>query len=262
MKSLTTTCPSEDELVPHDLARTTSLWKLDEELQGLMERAQQEEAGPCPHCEGHGKLILPPRNTDDVATAARGGDMDCPECSGKGTGVIAPATRQALEAYFAASLEKVDRIAEYLKHFDVLDRARKDEKKRLDERGRVAANNDARVRRWLQEFMDGRSITQIKGKLNTITLCNNSKATLKITDREKIPTKFQRMTATITREWWDGFSELCKNGVSFMTPHAVSKAFMDIAAPFIDEAALRAALEAGESIPGATLEIESHLRIR
>lgn len=237
-------------LVPHDLARTTSLWKLDEELQSLMERAQTEENGPCPYCNSAANAS--PRNT-----------AACLECDGKGTGVITITTRQALEAYFAASLEKVDRIAEYLKHFDTLDRARKDEKKRLDERSRVAENNDKRVRRMLQDFMDGRSITQIKGKLNTISLCNNSKATLKITDQSKIPVRFYRMQITVTREWWYQFVELQKKVADqVIRIHDLAMAFRDVSSACIDEAALRAALEAGEQIPGAELVTEQHIRIR
>src|SRR5690348_17569365 len=93
---------------PLALARTHSLWKLDAELQDLTERAQEEEAGPCPGCDG--KQLIPTPT----------GPVTCPECAGKGTGVISAATQEALTAYFEATVQKVDRVAEFLKFLKAL----------------------------------------------------------------------------------------------------------------------------------------------
>jgi len=247
---------------PLALARTHSLWKLDAELQDLTERAQEEEAGPCPGCDG--KQLIPTPT----------GPVTCPECAGKGTGVISAATQEALTAYFEATVQKVDRVAEFLKFLKALEETCKAEAARISERRHVAENTAERIKNMLKEFMAKRGDTQIKSKLNTISLCRNSQPSLEIQDATviygkeriasaKVPAKFQRIQITVTREWWDQFVESCKfDGALLIPPAELARKFMNISAPFIDESALRDHLAAGETIEGATLETGRHIRVR
>ncbi len=239
------------ELVPAGIARTKALWEIDEQLQSLMDRAQEEEAAPCPGCEGK-KWIATPT-----------GSITCPECAGKGTGVISVATTDALVAYFEAAAQKIDRIAEFLKTKKLLEQARKDEKARLDERGRVEANSFKRAERMLQDFMEARGITQIKGKLNTLTLCNNSQASLQINEPAKVPVQLQRVQITVTREWWDRFVELRKEPEQWtLAVDDLVRAMRDVSNPMIDETAVREKLVAGEIVNGCDLIFGKHLRMR
>jgi len=213
------------------LVRTQSLWDIDEQLQLLMEQAQWEESE---------------------------------------AGAVTPETMEALKTYFAAAVQKVDRIAEFLKAQEALDRMRKDERKRLDERGKIEQSKYTRCLAMLQGFLEARGITQIKGKLNTISLCNNAQPSLKITDDKQVPEEFQRVCITVKRDWWDKWvqaQELGHDFVEFDTLQRtlavdLAKSMTDVSDPFIDEAAVKERLIEGTLVPGADLILGKHVRVR
>ena len=221
-----------------------SLYDLDAELQGLFEAAVAEEAE---------------------------------------TGVVSAETEDALKAYFDATVTKVDRIVEFIKHLELVDESKKAEKKRLDLRYKGIENGVLRCKQMMIRFMQNRGITQIKGRLNTVNLTNNSVDSLILSDASKVPDEFIVVPVKVMKPAYDLAMRLAT--VTGELKLALGEFIPDL--PAIDEASLRTALKepcpacVGKQqlsiaqepcpdcndtrlrfVPGARLERGQHLRFR
>lgn len=206
-------------------ARGMTLWAIDEELQVLMEQAQLEE---------------------------------------EEAGAVTPETMQALQVYFQAALTKVDNIAGFLKLEKVLEPAYKAEKQRLEARWSAYRNGFERCKEMMLEFLRARGETKIKGGLNTIARQANSQASLVIEDPAAIPQTYQRMTLTIKTDVWDLMMRRYKDSQeSLIELRSFFNALTNVSTqPFVDEPAVRAALQEGLEVAGAELKFGEHIRVR
>lgn len=191
-----------------EVARSNSLFEIDDELQSLMERAHEEESGA--------------GLTED--------------------------TKQALTLYFDAATQKVDRIAMFIRTCEMLDAAKKAEKKRLDDRGRALQNAIARCKNMLKEFMQRQGKDSLDGKLNHFSLQDNPPA-LKITDESRLPSWSRRVKVDMLASEWVA--------ASWMFTVTADKVEY-----YIAEGVVREALERKEEVPGAELTQGQHLRLR
>lgn len=207
MSALTTQIAAEVQPA-QALARSMSLFDLDAELQALMDKAQEEE--------------------EDL-------------------GAVSEYTTLEIQRYFEATVQKVDRVAEFIKACKQTDELKKAEKHRLDERGRVALNAKSRVEEMLKGFMLERGITKVKGKLNAITLCPNSQPALKVSNPQAVPYPFRGVKLDIPLQLWESLAEQLPG----VRPEE-----------YIDEPKVKRALMAGEEVPGAELVNGYHVRIR
>jgi hypothetical protein len=185
---------------PVELARTTTLWNLDSELQRLFEQAKVEE------------------------------ELE---------GSVQPETMAALQAYFSATVQKVDRIAEWMKAQESQIADIKAEIERLE--GFLGPEQNAlnRCKQMLKEFLSSRGIRQVKGRLNKITLCNNGghPPMKPIADPSLLPEQYRLVNVVMTQREWDNLGVPAKR-----------------VEPFVDEVSVRAALCRGESVQGAELD--------
>jgi hypothetical protein len=159
------------QAAPSELqAHTTSmsLFDLDEELENLVDLAIAEEAE---------------------------------------NGRLSPATEQALQVYFEATVKKVDRIAEFIKHLKIKTEAVKAEKKRLEEWFRAEEAAVDRCKSMVLRFMQTRGLEKIKGKLNSITRQDNSVDSLTVVDQTVVPAEYLGVTLLVPLKWLEENAE-------------------------------------------------------
>lgn len=99
----------------------------------------------------------------------------------------------------------------------------------------------------VQRFLTDRGLARIAGVRCTLSLSNNSQAALAVADPEAVPDRFYRSVLQVP----------CEQAEDICRQFDVLRESREL-----DTAALRAALEAGEEIPGATLERGRHVRVR
>ena len=157
-----------------EIARTMSLFEIDEALDLLMESAAEQVSGP--------------------------------------EGEISEELRTALSEYVDAFGEKVDRIANYIKAQEALAEAAKKETCRLEARRKSAENRVKACKGFLCWFMTCRSLKHLKGRLNTFTLANNSVPSLVLYEPIAVNPVFQTVTLTLSWPEWQELSSLVPEG--------------------------------------------------
>ena len=154
-----------------EIARTMSLFEIDEALDLLIESAAEQVGGP--------------------------------------EGEISEQLRTALAEYVDAFGEKVDRIANYIKAQEAFAEAAKKEANRLDIRRKSAEVRVQACKAFLCWFMKVRSLKHLKGRLNTFTLTNNSVESLYVDDSVAVAAVFHDVTFTLSwAEWQELLSNL------------------------------------------------------
>jgi len=201
-----------------DLARDMSLFEIDEALALLIESAQEEAAE---------------------------NDGDIPE-----------ELQAALGEYVEAFGEKVDRIAGYLKAQDAFAALAKKEEKRLRTRRNAAENRVKRLKSFLCFWMAARECNRLKGRLNTITLANNSLDTLVIADGASIPDRYHRVTVQIGWDDWEYLLDLVPAG-----PERERLAQGGVKQKELDRTHLEEAIKGGVVLPGIQLVRRQHIRL-
>lgn len=136
-------------------------------------------------------------------------------------------TDDDLQRVFGQIAEKASNIAQYVAVLDGQVDVFKAEEKRLSERRRAIENHQKRIKEYIKLNMENLGIDTLEAGTFTIKLQNNPEA-LNVTDESKIPAKYI-ITETITKP---------------------------------DNAAIKAALKNGESVPGAELTRSRSVRIR
>jgi hypothetical protein len=147
-----------------EIARTMSLFEIDEALDLLIESAAEQATGP--------------------------------------ESEISEELRTALAEYVDAFGEKVDRIANYIKAQEEFAEAAKKEACRLESRRKSAENRVKTCKAFLCWFMTCRSLKHLKGRLNTFTLVNNSMESLVLDETIAANAAFQSMTLRLSWSEW------------------------------------------------------------
>lgn len=117
-------------------------------------------------------------------------------------GEISDDLRTALSEYVDAFGEKVDRIANYIKAQESLAEAARIEAGRLESRRKTAENRIKACKGFLCWFMTVRSLKHLKGLLNTFTLTNNSLESLVVDESAVVLPQFQSVTLTLSWLEW------------------------------------------------------------
>ena len=199
-----------------EIAKTMSLFEIDEALDLLIESATEQAA----------------------------------------EGDISDELRNALSEYVDAFGEKVDRIANYIKAQEAFADAAKKEAGRLEARRRSAEDRVKSCKAFLCWFMTCRSLKHLKGRLNSVTLANNSVDTLVLDDCVPVSPVFQNVTISLP---WIVWCHLCQ-----VLPHGELKDFVtDPAASStsVDRARIAETLRAGQPVAGARLVRGQHVRL-
>lgn len=164
--------------------------------------------------------------------------------------------RTALSEYVDAFGEKVDRIANYIKAQEAFAEAAKKEACRLENRRKAAENRIRTCKSFLCWFMTCRSLKHLKGKLNTITLADNSAESLILDESEAVPQAFRNTVVSCPRTRWEEF-------LSYLPEGTLLKEFQEASqVSDIDRARISTALKAGQIVPGARLVRGQHIRLR
>jgi hypothetical protein len=181
------------------------------------------------------------------------------EAVAENDGEIPDELRQALLEYCEAFGVKVDNIANYIKSQENEARNAKQEIERLQSRAAAAENRVERLKGLLKYFMQARNLRHMKGRLNTISLRNNSQDSLVIGRTESIAAEYWRASVTIgLAEWLELLSRLPED-------HPVRVQFGRDVTGLVkkepDNAKLRSALAAGVDMPGVELHRGQHIRL-
>jgi hypothetical protein len=145
-----------------EIAKTMSLFEIDEALDLLIESATEQAA----------------------------------------EGEISDELRMALSEYVDALGEKVDRIANYIKAQEAFAEAAKKEASRLETRRRSADNRVKTCKGFVSWFMTCRSLKHLRGRMNTFAMANNSVDSLVIDDANVISAAFQSITLVLPWSDW------------------------------------------------------------
>jgi hypothetical protein len=172
-------------------------------------------------------------------------------------GAVSEQLKDAVVRYFDAHLHKVDRIAAYVKAQEAEAWVAGREAERLAARQKAARNRAERTKAMLVYFMNARGVRQLRGSLNTIGLQGNSNASLIVNEAARVPDEYFNAKLEIPLPQWRELLDLASDlTVNRATPFA---ARVEVE---LDRARLRAALENGAVIHGASLVKGQHARIR
>jgi hypothetical protein len=197
-----------------EIARTMSLFEIDEALDLLMESAAEQVAG----------------------------------------GEMSDELRTALSEYVDAFGEKVDRIATYIKAQEAFAEAAKKETSRLEARRKSAENRVKTCKGFLTWFMTCRSLKQLRGRVNTFTLTNNSVDSLVLDGAVAIGAAFQSITLVLP---WSDWQQLLS--VVPLGPLHSKLLESENGGKSIDRARIVEALRSGQTVPGARLVRGQHV---
>ena len=181
------------------------------------------------------------------------------EAAEANNGEIPDELRVALLDYCEAFGVKVDNIANYIKSEENDARNARREIDRLQLRASAAENRVERLKGLVKYFMQTRNLRSLKGRLNTISLRNNSQDTLVVNQPHAIPPQYWRVSVTIgLAEWQDLLHSLPEQ-------HEMRARFgsgsTGSITPEPDNAKLRSALASGVQILGAELRRGQHIRL-
>jgi Gp157 protein len=181
------------------------------------------------------------------------------EAAEANNGDIPDELRVELLDYCEAFGVKVDNIANYVKCQENDARNARREIDRLQSRATAAENRVERLKGLVKYFMQTRNLRQLKGRLNTISLRNNSQDSLLVNQPDAIPMQYWRVSVMIGLvEWQDLLNRLPEQ-------HEVRARFGSGSTGSIpaepDNAKLRSALASGAQIPGAELRRGQHVRL-
>jgi hypothetical protein len=154
----------ETKLTAAGLARSMTLFDIDEDLDLLIHGAEEE---------------------------AEANNGEVPE-----------QLKTAIMEYFEAHLRKVDRIAGYVRAQDAEAQIAAREIERLQARQKAAKNRADRTKAMLCYFMASRGTQRLKGELNTISLQDNSSPSLVVTDIGKVPECYYNVQVEVTLPEW------------------------------------------------------------
>jgi hypothetical protein len=172
-------------------------------------------------------------------------------------GEIPQELQQALLDYCEAFGQKVDNIARYIRSQEFEAANADSEIERLKRRKAAAENRITRLKGILKYFMESRGIRSLKGRLNSISLRKNSQDSLILTDATKLPHEFWRVALVLNAAEWEQILSYLPDHHAFRArfgnPEALKRE--------PDNGRLRATLAAGNTIEGAELRRESHIRL-
>ena len=151
---------------------------------------------------------------------------------------------------------KVDRIANYIKAQEAFAEAAKKEACRLENRRKAAEYRVKRCKSFLCWFMSCRFLKHLNGRLNTVTLADNSAETLILEETEAVPQSFRNLVVPCRRTRWEEFLSYVPEGPLLKDLQQASQV------SDIDRARISNALKAGQIVPGARLVRGQHIRLR
>ena len=139
------------------------------------------------------------------------------------------AALQVYETSLTAAAEKRDRVAAFIRTVDARAEYLKAEEERLRERRKALENGRTRLMAYIASVMQAHGFKKLEGNTSAFTLAA-SPVRLVVEDERIIPPDY------------------------FVVPPPPP--------PVLDKAAVKAALEQGQDVPGARLERGQHVRMR
>jgi len=181
------------------------------------------------------------------------------ETAENNNGEITDELRGALLDYCEAFGIKVDNIANYIKSQENAARNARREIDRLQSRVSTAENRIDRLKGLVKYFMQTRNLRNMKGRLNTIALRNNSQDSLVVNCPDAIPSEYWRVLVTVGLSEWEDLINSLPEQHELRTRFGSESTGSITAEP--DNAKLRSALASGVEIQGAELRRGQHIRL-
>jgi hypothetical protein len=157
-----------------------------------------------------------------------------------------------IEAYCSAEVAKVDRIAGAIRACERNMMAAAKEAERLDARFKAWRSRMEFIKAATLRAMQARGIKSLETPENKLTVCGNGGVEPLEFTGEALPQEYCKITVTMElRQWKALLDDADLKGIVGATSAIIP-----------DNAAIRAALKRGESVPGAKLkERGSHLKL-
>jgi len=160
---------------------------------------------------------------------------------------LTPELDQALIRYIEGAVEKRDRVAEFILFCDGMADLAKSEVKRLQARQKHFEATAERVSTMVLRVLDFLAVSKLEGRTHTLKK-RKCPASVKITEEEKIPPVYKRITVTLPLPEWQKLvggipEDLQRAVVASMRKQEIS----------LDLEAIKQALNTEEQIDGADL---------
>ncbi len=161
---------------------------------------------------------------------------------------------QAIRVYIEAEVRKVDNIRKYVRFCDAQSAAAKAEAALQRSRQAVWEARADRLKQFVYDVMQSFRVKKLEGNTGSLAIKGNGgKLPLSIVSETLVPDDFCDVTITMTVPAWRAL--VTRANVEAVQGAKVTRA--------ISNDRIRAALEAGEGVPGARLgERGSHLEVR
>ena len=181
------------------------------------------------------------------------------EAAEDNNGDIPDELRGAILEYCGAFGVKVDNIANYIKCQENVACSARREIDRLQSRVSAAENKIDRLKGLVKYFMQTRNLRNMKGRLNTISLRNNSQDALVVGCPDGIPSEYWRVSVNVgLSEWQDLLNSLPEHH-ELRTRMGAQGGDSITQEP--DNAKLRSAVASGVQIQGVELRRGQHIRL-
>ena len=168
--------------------------------------------------------------------------------------------RQELGARLEASVEKRDRVGQFIRHCEMQQDNCDAEIERLQERKRSFIAAEKRIRQYVQVVIESLG-PDAKGKPKklegkTVTFSLRAKpGSVEITDESVVPAEYKSTTVTLPLETWELICDDFRDDDDdpLWTEIQRAKALVSVS-----KSAIKAAIDRGAEVPGADLSIGGH----
>jgi hypothetical protein len=159
------------------------------------------------------------------------------------------------------SVEKRDRVSQFITHCGHQRDNCDSEIKRLESRKRRFELAEKRMRQYVQTVIESLGTDEkgryrkLEGKTATFSL-RAKPPSIEITNEESVPDEYKCITVTMSFKMWHSFLEGCT-----YEGDAVAKGMQELtdkAHVTVSKSAVRSAIDAGAEVPGADLNIGGH----
>lgn len=183
-------------------------------------------------------------------------------------GVVPPEQDAEFQAELAEQMRKAvvkrDRVAQFIRHCELMADSSKVEEKRLKERREMYQKAADKMRQYVKTILEALGTDEkgkwqkLAGNTATFSLRNNPGA-VKVTDESAIASKFKRYTITMWGDTWEGILAALDDNSCAQVIAEVNQRHVAVE---VSKTKIKEAMEAGEFIEGADLENSTSLMLK
>lgn len=180
--------------------------------------------------------------------------METIELEIKENGQASDEAMDKFQTFLLGMNEKVDRIGAFIQNMQYVENCTRDEGNRLLARATAAANRIKQTKNFVRYYMVSRNLDRMEGTYHTIRVQNNGQDSLVIDENAIVPEEHQQTNVCLPTTLW-------KKVLASLSKDLLAEVETFPAESTPDKNSIRVALLQGESIDGARLVRNQHLRV-